>query len=742
MRVHKRFLGDRTAAGRLWPFARKKLAEVEALLRQSGGNAFTKTVALAEGWIRIQVVGGDAHVTIHIEGGTLTPHGVLVTPRVGPIAWWDWYETYDATHDTYLNPEYLRGRFHPFIDHLGYRQPAQKLESGAYGGAESTAARMAPSTAGTALVWSADAMPTGISGMLRFMPNKRLAFLGSKAPGADPYLAPDDPPKDPFLDLDPRPNVEIEDWRSDDGIALTYNGSSRRRWSGNRLHSGWVAWARIYYRGTHLHNTPGACVGIATTRRTRDDGDTEHWLVAAIDRPYGWDGNAIWRSDSSANAIELWARPIERRIETAAEARVREQANAKREALGLLPLYIPPGTKANPAREYANRMVREGFFAHDGQAGDRLGELGDIWWWAENLTMSVDAASADEAFQNWMDSPPHRDSILRPDNERMDMEMYVGVSDEPDYRGRYYWVMYIVRWGWSPSEGGYFPHGGVHDRHAWKRLGPKLPRSYGIPVIRADGRQVYLNSVGSLEAFQWVADIDLSDPAAPTYHLSQHQDPLRTKGWDLAAYDYRGGAIVNAWQPTYDDDGNPVPGVAEVRIGTPVGDPEGGHVVSFGDYNTNLMHLDLRHDLVLWRYEGVGGVVYRLHYQGVTEALYQSGATHHATDNLFKAFDNQYVPETGHGVAVDGRGRLFLSLFCTDYPYMAAPHTWEKANAADLSVVNLMGEADPQNFTRTPAGEAYTLVPLGVYALQEADPISWVVPEGTTRRVPPGIPEV
>lgn len=68
MRTHKRFIGDKAAAARLWPFARKKLAEVETLLRQTGGAAFTKTVSInPSNWIRIQVVGSDAHVTIHAE---------------------------------------------------------------------------------------------------------------------------------------------------------------------------------------------------------------------------------------------------------------------------------------------------------------------------------------------------------------------------------------------------------------------------------------------------------------------------------------------------------------------------------------------------------------------------------------------------------------------------------------------------------------------------------------------------
>ncbi|MEF8794326.1 CAP domain-containing protein [Thiohalorhabdus sp.] len=728
MRVHKRFIGNKAAAARLWPFARKKLAEVEDFIRQSGTGAFTKTVSLANGFIRLQVVGGDAHVTIHQEGELEDTWGVLVTPRVGPLKWWDWVITEEIeTGEPVDYPEYLERRFHPYIPHPGYKQPGRLLESGNIGGEEVVSTERAPQPVQIGL-YVPDAVPIGMAALLQFFPNKRQINLGNDQK---------DPEVDPFLDRNPNPLIGKEEWRSDDGIVLSYDGRISRRWSGWNNTTGFDSWARVYYRGDVLAEFPGPCNCVATTRRTRDDGGVEHWLVAGIEKPYA--------DETGDNAMEIWARRIEPRRESAIERRVRELANAKRIEVGLSPIYFPPGTVSNPAREYANSMIDSGVFEH-GPYLSILQEIGAIAYAEENLTMTENGQDPFEAFENWMNSPPDRASILASDVERMNFSMYVGVSDNPDHKGRYYWVMHIVRWTWFWPQG-YEPQPGVHDRGRWKKLGSQLPKGFGIPVIRPDGRQIYMNAHTAIKYVKWVVDIDLSDPENPTYQYSEHSDPRLVDDtgydettWVLGAYDYKGNEIVTAWGESPDKN-TETKDFMRVRYGCPADGPNGGHFLEENNRQSELLHLDLRNDLVLTRYEGVRGVSYDLHYNGETENLYQSSKVHHSEDTLYGIFvlDVFRTPLTGQGVAIDGQGRLFLSLICTDTNYLDTPYTWERAKDANVEVVNIVGETSPRAFTRTPATEddAFVLFPLQAYALSKDDPLKGVVSERAPNKINP-----
>ena len=92
MRIHKHIGGDRAAAARMWPFARRKLNQMLAFMRRHGIQSHTQTIAATNNTrIHIQVNGLDAHV--HIRAGDLPylalgpyPEGILqIRSRKGRV---------------------------------------------------------------------------------------------------------------------------------------------------------------------------------------------------------------------------------------------------------------------------------------------------------------------------------------------------------------------------------------------------------------------------------------------------------------------------------------------------------------------------------------------------------------------------------------------------------------------------------------------------------------------------------
>ena len=104
----------------------------------------------------------------------------------------------------------------------------------------------------------------------------------------------------------------------------------------------------------------------------------------------------------------------------------------------------PTGALAQVAREYSCRMAQEDFFAHQSPSGgtvaDRLRQA-DLHYRlvGENLARNTNAREpAEVAVAGWMDSPHHRENILRPGFS----ETGVGVCREG---ARYYFTQVFLQ---------------------------------------------------------------------------------------------------------------------------------------------------------------------------------------------------------------------------------------------------------------------------------------------------------
>ncbi|MBM4371047.1 MAG: CAP domain-containing protein [Deltaproteobacteria bacterium] len=102
------------------------------------------------------------------------------------------------------------------------------------------------------------------------------------------------------------------------------------------------------------------------------------------------------------------------------EGRIVELINQERAAQGLQPVENEPRLAA-AARQHSQEMNDLEYFSHQspteeyGTLSRRLGKAGmKSWGWAgENIAMST-SAKAEDFVQMWMDSPGHRENILRP----------------------------------------------------------------------------------------------------------------------------------------------------------------------------------------------------------------------------------------------------------------------------------------------------------------------------------------
>jgi uncharacterized protein YkwD len=102
----------------------------------------------------------------------------------------------------------------------------------------------------------------------------------------------------------------------------------------------------------------------------------------------------------------------------AMETLVYERINEIRQQEGLEPLKYN-AELSEVARQYSQKMAEEEFFAHvspDGSTPATRVETAGILYWivGENLFTSTNASDpAPLAVQGWMDSPGHRENILR-----------------------------------------------------------------------------------------------------------------------------------------------------------------------------------------------------------------------------------------------------------------------------------------------------------------------------------------
>lgn len=102
------------------------------------------------------------------------------------------------------------------------------------------------------------------------------------------------------------------------------------------------------------------------------------------------------------------------------ETAVQQQINKIRTSNNLKPLENNPKLAA-VAREYSRKMAREKFFSHTSPQGDTPAQrvrAGGLFYLVvgENLFMSVNAPHpVPLAVTGWMESPGHRENILRPE---------------------------------------------------------------------------------------------------------------------------------------------------------------------------------------------------------------------------------------------------------------------------------------------------------------------------------------
>ncbi len=127
----------------------------------------------------------------------------------------------------------------------------------------------------------------------------------------------------------------------------------------------------------------------------------------------------------------------------AIEREIVQRINDIRRQHGLQPLEVDQEL-ARVAHDYSCRMARQDFFSHTGPDGgtvaDRVREAGKEYRLVgENLARNTNAQQpAEVAVQGWMESPQHRENILRPGFT----ETGVGVCREG---ARYYFTQVFMQ---------------------------------------------------------------------------------------------------------------------------------------------------------------------------------------------------------------------------------------------------------------------------------------------------------
>jgi uncharacterized protein YkwD len=109
--------------------------------------------------------------------------------------------------------------------------------------------------------------------------------------------------------------------------------------------------------------------------------------------------------------------------------------NDERTAYGLQPV-TPNGQLRQAALSHSNEMVSEGYFEHTSPAGvtfmDRIESAGYMrgarsWSVGENLVWGSEELSTPQALVTaWMNSPPHRENLLRPTFREMGLAAVSG----------------------------------------------------------------------------------------------------------------------------------------------------------------------------------------------------------------------------------------------------------------------------------------------------------------------------
>jgi uncharacterized protein YkwD len=136
---------------------------------------------------------------------------------------------------------------------------------------------------------------------------------------------------------------------------------------------------------------------------------------------------AAWTLVASSSASAADCGPVDTQVSGLSEAQMESSItcliNDERSSYGLQPV-VPNGDLRQAALSHSNEMINQSYFEHTSPSGvtfmDRIESTGYMrgartWTVGENLVWGTGPLSTPEALVTaWMNSPPHRENLLRP----------------------------------------------------------------------------------------------------------------------------------------------------------------------------------------------------------------------------------------------------------------------------------------------------------------------------------------
>jgi uncharacterized protein YkwD len=136
---------------------------------------------------------------------------------------------------------------------------------------------------------------------------------------------------------------------------------------------------------------------------------------------------ATWTLVSAGQASAAGCGPVDTQVTGLSEGQMESSItcliNDERASYGLAPV-VPNGSLRQAALSHSNEMISESYFEHTSPGGltfmDRIEATGYMngartWTVGENLVWGTGPLSTPQALVTaWMNSPPHRENLLRP----------------------------------------------------------------------------------------------------------------------------------------------------------------------------------------------------------------------------------------------------------------------------------------------------------------------------------------
>jgi uncharacterized protein YkwD len=148
---------------------------------------------------------------------------------------------------------------------------------------------------------------------------------------------------------------------------------------------------------------------------------------------------AAWALVATSSAAAADCGPVNTEVDGLSQATMESSItcliNDERTSNGLPPVS-PNGDLRQAALSHSNEMVNEGYFEHTSPAGltfmERIEQAGYMqgartWTVGENLVWGNGPLSSPQALVTaWMNSPPHRENLLRPTFRELGVAAVVG----------------------------------------------------------------------------------------------------------------------------------------------------------------------------------------------------------------------------------------------------------------------------------------------------------------------------